>query len=283
MHTTSHTTPARRRTALGLAALALAAPALTGCGAEETRAEEDGRPVLRVAATPTPHADILRHVDEEQLDAEAGFELEVVEFTDYLQPNAALDEGSVDANYYQHRLFLQSQEQAAGYDFEVVAPISNQPLGLYSEEVDSLEDLAPGSRVAIPNDPTNGARGLWLLQEAGLIELADTGDLPPTPEDVTSNPRDLEFLPVEAAQTSRSVGDATLSAVPGNYAVQDGLDTDDALALEDPRDERFVINLVTTADRADDPQLAALADVLHGDAVGEYIESTWHGTVVQVD
>lgn len=276
--TRSGWTPARTA---AVAALALSPLTLSACGGDAA-AEGDGE-VLRVAATPTPHSDILRWVDEEGLDAEHGFELEVVEFTDYLQPNVALQEGSVDANYYQHKVFLASQEESAGYDFEIVSPISNQPMGLYSEEFDSLEELPEGARVAVPNDPANGARGLWLLEEEGLITLADTGDTPPTPEDIQDNPKGLEFVPVEAAQTPRSVGDADLSAVPGNYAVQNQLKVDDALAVEDPRDERFVINLVTTADQAEDERITALAEVLKGDEVGTYIQDTWQGTVVQID
>ncbi|WP_462417300.1 MetQ/NlpA family ABC transporter substrate-binding protein [Kytococcus sp. Marseille-QA3725] len=277
----SATRPTPSRTAVALAGLALSGLALTGCGRGDASAGDV--PVVKVAATPTPHAEILRFVDDEELDAENGFELEVEEFTDYVQPNVALHEGSVDANYYQHELFLESQEKAAGYDFEIVDGISNQPMGLYSEKVDSLDDLPSGARVAVPNDPTNGARGLWLLEEEGLIELADTGDTPPTPEDVRKNPHDLEFVPVEAAQTVRSVGDVDVSAVPGNYAVENGLEVDEALVREEPDDERFVINLVTTAEEADDEHLAALAEVLHGPEVGEFIQDTWQGTVVQVD
>lgn len=278
------TTVARRRTALTAVVLAGAGLGLAACGAEDSASAEGGdTQVLKVAATPTPHSDILRFIDEEDLDADAGFELEVVEFTDYLQPNIALDEGSVDANYYQHKTFLASQEKAAGYDFEIVRPISNQPLGLYSEKFTSLDEVESGARVAIPNDPANGARGLWLLQDKGLITLAETGDTPPTPEDVTDNPKNLEFVPVEAAQTVRSVGDVEISAVPGNYAVQNGLEVSTALAAEDPRDERFVINLVTTTDKAQDERITKLSEVLGSEEVGSYIEETWKGTVVQLD
>ena len=274
---TTRTTPR----AVAVTVLALSPLALAACGDDDAAAGDT--PVLKVAATPTPHSDILRWIDEEDLDQEHGFELEVVEFTDYLQPNIALQEGSVDANYYQHRVFLASQEKAAGYDFEIVAPISNQPMGLYSEQVDSLDDLPQGAQVAVPNDPANGARGLWLLENEGLISLADTGDTPPTAEDIQDNPKGLEIVPVEAAQTPRSVGDVVISAVPGNHAVQNGLKVADALAAEDPRNEDFVINLVARAGDQDDERITALAEVLTGDEVGQFIEDTWSGTVVQID
>ncbi|GGK82403.1 MetQ/NlpA family ABC transporter substrate-binding protein [Ornithinimicrobium pekingense] len=266
---------------LTLASTALAATlALTACGSSSGAGSDDTSGPLRVAVTPVPHADILQFVDEE-LAADAGLDLEIVEFTDYVQPNAALDQGDVDANYYQHGVFLADQEEQAGYDFTGLATISFQPMGLYSQTADDLADLPPGATVAIPNDPVNGSRGLKLLAQEGLIVLEDPEAAVPTLLDITDNVKDLQFEEVEAAQLPRSLGDVDVAAVPGNYALDADLSPqEDALVAEDTSDTTYANQLVVRAGEEEDPRLQQLLELLTSEEVRAYIDETYDGAVV---
>ncbi|GAA5167805.1 MetQ/NlpA family ABC transporter substrate-binding protein [Ornithinimicrobium tianjinense] len=278
----SRTAP--RRLALTTVALS-GAMMMSACGsgaeAEQAGATSaDGAAVITVAVTPVPHADILQFVDDE-LAADAGLDIEIVEFTDYVQPNVALDEGSVDANYYQHGVFLADQVTQAGYDIVGLGPISFQPMGLYSESVTDLADLPTGATVAIPNDPVNGSRGLKLLAQEGVITLADPDAAVPTLLDVTDNPKDLRFEEVEAAQLPRSLADVDLAAVPGNYALDAGLSPrDDALVAEDTSDTTYANQLVVRSGDEDDERVQKLYELLTSDAVRQYIQDTYDGAVV---
>ena len=275
-------TQLHRRSAL--AATVLASLALTACGtstggdAGATSAAAAGP--LRVAVTPVPHATILEFV-EENLAEDAGLDLEIVEFTDYVQPNVALDQGSVDANYYQHSVFLADQIKTGGYDFTSLGTISFQPMGLYSESVTDLASVPEGATVAIPNDPVNGSRGLKLLAQEGVITLADPDAAVPTLLDITENPHDLQFEEVEAAQLPRSLQDVDIAAVPGNYALQAELSPqDDALVAEDTSDKTYANQLVVRTEDKDDPRLATLHELLTSQAVVDFIDETYQGAVV---
>lgn len=269
------------RLALPAAGLA-AALALTACGggadAGDASAAGDGR--IKVAVTPVPHADILGYVAQE-LAADAGLEIEIVEFTDYIQPNAALDLGEVDANYYQHGVYLADQEKAAGYDFTGLGTISFQPMGLYSDTVTDLADLPQGAEIAIPNDPVNGSRGLKLLAAEGVITLADPDAPVPTLLDVAENPKDLEFTEVEAAQLPRSLSDVDIAAVPGNYALEAELKpAEDALVTEDTSDTTYANQLVVRAGEEEDPDVQKLFELLTSEEVRQFIDATYQGAVV---
>lgn len=268
------------RTFLPATALALtSALALSACGSP---AEGDTADVttVRVAVTPVPHATILEFVDEE-LAAEAGIDLEIVEFTDYVQPNVALDEGSVDANYYQHGVFLADQSQAAGYDFTGLATISFQPMGLYSESLTDLTAVPEGATVAVPNDPVNGSRGLKLLAAEGLITLADPDAAVPTVLDIEENPRGLRFEEVEAPQLPRSLADVDIAAVPGNFALDADLSpAQDALVVEDTSDTTYANQLVVRAGDEEDPALQILLELLTSEEVRQFIDETYAGAVV---
>ncbi|GAA1141724.1 MetQ/NlpA family ABC transporter substrate-binding protein [Ornithinicoccus hortensis] len=273
-----------RLTPTGTTALALAAAlTLSACGgtadAEDGTASGSDGP-LRVAATPVPHAEILQFVADE-LAPDAGLDLEVVEFTDYVQPNVALDDGSVDANYYQHSVYLADQEATAGYDFTELLGVNFQPQGLYSSSITDLGQLPEGSTVAIPNDPVNGARGLLLLQQEGLLTLADDAGDVPTSLDITDNPLDLEFSEVEAAQLPRSLEDVELAAIPGNYAIEADLNpAEDALSVESAEGSPYVIQLVTRTGNEDDERLQLLQELLSSDETRQFIEETYQGAVV---
>ncbi|AXH97495.1 MetQ/NlpA family ABC transporter substrate-binding protein [Ornithinimicrobium avium] len=273
------------RTALPLTTLlAAGALALSACGTdagagtgEETA---DLATPLKVGVSPVPHAEILAFVDDE-LAADAGIDLELVEFTDYVQPNAALDDGSLDANYFQHEPYLAEQEAAAGYDFTAVTPVHLEPLGIYSERVGSVQQIPQGGQVAIPNDPSNGARALQLLADQGLVTLADTGQASPTVLDVKDNPKDLELVEIEAAQLPRSLADVDAAVINGNYAIQADLSpAEDALAAESPEGNPYANLLVVRTGEQDDPRVVRLAELLASDEVAQFIEQTYDGAVI---
>src|SRR5690606_36252037 len=177
---------------------------------------------LKVGASPVPHAEILNYIKENLAD-KAGLKLEIVEFTDYMLQNPALADKQLDANYFQHVPFLESEKKSRGYDLVALAPVHIEPLGIYSKKVSSLAELSEGAVVTIPNDPTNSGRALKLLADNGLITLKDGVGVNATQRDIVDNPKRLEFRELEAAQLARSLDDATLSVINGNYALEAGL------------------------------------------------------------
>lgn len=260
-----------------LAASAMTA-LLTACGGEAELSAADEP--LRVGASPVPHAEILRYIDENLAD-DAGLDLEIVEFTDYVQPNVALDDGSLDANYFQTIPYLEEQEASAGYDFTALDPVHIEPLGIYSNTLTDLADLPDGATVAIPNDPTNAARALRLLEANGLITLADTGEAAPTSLDVEDNPKGLEISEVEAAQVPRSLADVDIAVINGNYAIEaDLVPAEDALALEEGEGNPNANLLVVRTGDEGDERIQELEGLLHSDEVRRFIEQNYEGAVL---
>ncbi|SEK81806.1 D-methionine transport system substrate-binding protein [Blastococcus sp. DSM 46786] len=260
-----------------LAASAMTA-LLAACGGEAELSAADEP--LRVGASPVPHAEILRYIDE-NLAEDAGLDLEIVEFTDYVQPNVALDDGSLDANYFQTTPYLEEQEASAGYDFEALDPVHIEPLGIYSSTLTDLADLPDGATVAIPNDPTNAARALRLLEANGLITLADTGDAAPTSLDIEGNPKNLEISEVEAAQVPRSLADVDIAVINGNYAIEaDLVPAEDALALEEGEGNPNANLLVVRTGDEGDERIQELEGLLHSDEVRQFIEENYEGAVL---
>ncbi len=269
-----------RRLALSLSALTATA-VLAACGGGDAELSAADEP-LRVGASPVPHAEILRFIDEE-LAEDAGLDLDIVEFTDYVQPNVALDDGSLDANFFQTVPYLEEQEATAGYDFTALEPVHVEPLGIYSQSLTDLADLPEGGTVAIPNDPTNAARALRLLEANDLITLADTGDAAPTSLDIEENPEDLQISEVEAAQVPRSLADVDIAVVNGNYAIDADLSpAEDALALEEAEGNPNANLLVVRAGDESDERIQLLEELLHSDEVGRFIEDTYDGAVSPV-
>lgn len=271
------------------AALALSAGlALTGCAAPAQSggsAEPDASKVIRVAATPAPHAEILNEAVAPLLQ-EQGYTLEVVEFNDYVQPNTVTEAGEVDANYFQHRSYLDSFNDENGTHLVEAGGIHYEPFGLYAGKTDSLDALPDGASVALPNDTTNEARALLLLQQEGLIKLREGAGITATPQDVVENPKNIEFVEVEAATIPRILEDVDIAAINGNYALDAGLSVaDDALAIEDASSDAAQVYtnvIVVPEGKQDDDKVKALVEALHSDAVREYIDSTFKGAVVVV-
>ena len=279
----SNATLSRRTFATGLAAVGLAAAslALTGCGEDKT-ATDDKK--ITVAASPTPHAEILNGPVKKELEKD-GWTLEVKEFTDNVLPNTATEDGEVDANYFQHTPYLDSFNEEKGTHLVSVEGIHFEPFALYPGRTAKLEDLAEGAIVAVPNDTSNEARALLLLQDAGLITLAEDAGITATVRDITDNPLNLEIKELEAAAIPRVLEDVDIAAINGNYALDAGLTPDQRLWVEDPEGvgaTTYANILVVKEGNEGSEKTKALAAALTSDATRDYINDTYDGAVVPV-
>ena len=260
---------------LGLAATA----ALAACGGSGDAASTDSAEatVLTVAATPEPHAKILTEYAAPLL-AEQGIELKVTEFTDYVQPNEVVFNGEMDANYFQHINYLRDYNEQNNEDLVSVAKIHYEPFGIYAGKSSDLANVADGAVIAVPNDTTNEARSLLLLQQEGIITLKDPEDLAATPNDIAENPHNIDIREIEAAATPRALEDVDFAAINGNYAQEAGLHASDALVLEEASGiafEEYANVIVTSSDKAEDERIAALVAVLTTDDFKAYLEETF--------
>jgi D-methionine transport system substrate-binding protein len=234
--------------------------------------------VVRLGVTAGPHAQIAEIA--KAVAARDGLEIRIVEFQDYIQPNAALDAGELDANSYQHQPFLDSQVAARGYRISAVATTVTFPMGFYSKRVKSLADLPRGARVGIQNDPSNSGRALLLLQKAGVIRLKPTAGISATTADVVDNPKDLHIVQLEAAQLARSLDDLDASAINTNFALQAGLvPTRDAIAIEDAKGPYANVLAVRSADK-DKPWVAKLVRAFHSPEVRRFVQQKFAGSMV---
>mgnify|MGYP002137464291 CR=1 FL=1 len=253
-------------------ALALAAAATFSSGAMA-----QDKPI-KVGVTGGPHAQIFEQV--KKVAEKDGLKIQIVEFSDYVQPNAALAAGDLDANSYQHKPYLDAQVKDRGYPFAVAANTVIFPIGLYSKKVKKLADLKEGARFGIPNDPTNGGRVLLLLQSLGLVKLKDGAGLKATPLDVVSNPKKLKFVELDAAQLPRSLDDLDASAINTNFAISAGLNPKtDAIAQENADGPYVNILVVREADK-NKPWVAQLVKAYHNDEIRRFIDTQFKGSVV---
>ncbi|MDQ1043968.1 MetQ/NlpA family ABC transporter substrate-binding protein [Streptomyces sp. V4I2] len=253
---------------------------LTACGSDNGSASSDTSGPLVVAASPTPHAEILNYV-KDNLAKKAGLDLEVKEFTDYVTPNTATEDGSVTANYFQNQPYLDDFNKKNGTHIVPVVTVHLEPLGLYSNKVKSADDLKSGATVAVPNDSVNEARALKLLDANGIITLKDGVGNEATPSDITKNPKNLKFKELEAAQTPRSLDDVDAAVVNGNYAIEADLSpADDALVLESATDNPYGNFLAVKDGNEDDPRVKKLAKLLTSAEVKKFIEDTYDGSVI---
>ena len=233
---------------------------------------------LTVAATAVPHAEILEFVKPAL--AKEGVELDVKVFTDYVQPNVQVAEKRLDANFFQHKPYLDEFNKGKGTNLVTVAGIHIEPFGAYSTKHKKLADLPQGATVAIPNDPTNGGRALMLLDKAGVIKLKNPNNVLATVKDVSANPKKLKFKELEAATLPRVLTQVDLALINTNYALEAGLNpTKDALVIEGA-DSPYVNILVTTAEKKDNADLQKLAKALHTPEVKKFIADQYKGAVV---
>lgn len=262
-----------------LAALALvgvlAAGLLSACGKKD--------PVtLKVGATPAPHAEILENVVKGLLEKE-GVKLEVVTYDDYVFPNNHVEDGQLDANYFQHITYMNGFNADNGTHLVSVANIHYEPFGIYAGKTASLDALADGATVAIPNDPTNGGRALLLLQEQGLITLKDGVGLEPTVADITDNPKNLDIKELTANLLTTTLQDVDVAIINGNYAIGAGLKASDALAIESAEGAAATAygNVLTVKEgRENDEAIQKLVKALQSQEVKDYIEQNYGGGVV---
>jgi D-methionine transport system substrate-binding protein len=233
---------------------------------------------IKVGVTGGPHAELMEVV--KGVAAKNGLDIKIVEFSDYVQPNAALASGDLDANSYQHDPYLEAQVKDRGYKLIRIADTVTFPMGIYSKKIRSLAELQPGAKIAIPNDPTNGGRALLLLQKQGLLKLRADAGLKATPLDIVDNPKKLKIVELDAAQIPRSLGDVDAAAINTNFAMQAGLKPkQDAIAIEDPRGPYVNILAIRAADR-DKPWVAKLVAAYRSPQVKQYIDTKYGGAVI---
>jgi D-methionine transport system substrate-binding protein len=261
----------QRRFILKLAAVLGAATlfATTAAYADDT---------IKVGVTGGPHAQIMDVV--KTVAAKNGLNIKIVEFSDYVQPNAALASGDLDANSYQHDPYLQAQVKDRGYKLIRIADTVTYPMGIYSKKVKSLAELQSGAKIAVPNDPTNGGRALLLLQKQGLLKLRADAGLKATPLDIVDNPKKLKIAELDAAQIPRSLGDVDAAAINTNFAMEAGLKPkQDAIAIEDPKGPYVNVIAIREADK-NKPWVAKLVAAYRSPEVKHFVDSKFGGSVI---
>ena len=265
-------------------ALVLALGVFSACGKSgggEEGGDDSADKTIKVAASPTPHAEILNSISDAL--AEEGWTLEVKEFEDYVQPNVATTDGDVDANYFQHVPYLDEYNQQNGTKLVAVGNVHYEPMGVYAGQKKSFDELAEGDKIGIPNDATNGARALLLLQDNGVIKLKDDAGVTATEEDIAENPKNIEIVPLEAAQIPGSLEDLAVGVINANYAIGAGLDIKGALATEASDSlaaDTYVNVIVVNEENKDSEKTKALVKAIQTDAVKKFIEEKYNGAVV---
>jgi D-methionine transport system substrate-binding protein len=258
-----------RRAALGataLAALALSVPALA-----------QAPQIVRIGVSPGPHAEILEQV--KPLLAPKGIDLKIIEFSDYVVPNQALDAGELEANSFQNQPYLDNQVKDRGFKLVSVGLTVNFPLGIYSSKYKSWADMPDGASIAIQNDPTNGGRSLLLLQDKGVIKLRDGVGFKPGPVDIVANPKKLRFIEVEAAQTPRTLADVAAAAINTNYAVDARIEPTSAILREDPKGPYVNVIAVRAADK-DKPWVKTLVETYQSPEIKAFVAERFKGNVL---
>lgn len=231
---------------------------------------------LHFGATAGPYSDMLTKAIIPGLE-EKGYEVKLTEFSDYVQPNNALNDGSIDANLFQHVIYLENFAEENDMDLKDLIVVPTAPLGLFSNKYESVEDIEDGATVTIPNDPVNAARTLITFEDLGLIEIdGDVEPLKASEKDITKNDKNLEFLPIEAGQLPRSVDDADIAAVPGNFAIAANMDLMDAIALEDMPDQ-FRNIVAVKAEDANKQFALDIIDVIESDEFEAVIDEEFEG------
>ncbi|MFE0137983.1 MetQ/NlpA family ABC transporter substrate-binding protein [Streptomyces sp. NPDC059037] len=264
--------------AAGALALSLG---LTACGSDSGSGGGDGD-TLVVGATPTPAGEVLTYI-KDNLAKKEGLDLRITEFTDYVAPNTALQEGSLDANLYQHAPYLKDFNESKKTDLAPVTEVYLPPMGVYANKTKDVADLPAGATVAVPNDTTNEGRALQLLASKGVIGLKKGVGGTATPQDITSNPKKLTIKPLEPAQLPRSLEDVDAAVINNNYALDADLSPKkDAILLESPKDNPYNNVLAVKKGDEDDPRVKKLAKLLTSPEVKQFIEDKYKGSVLPV-
>lgn len=263
---------------------ALSVSMLAGCGSSKGNGKKDSaeNKTIKVAASATPHAEILEYAKTAL--KEKGYDLEVTIFDDYVKPNEVVESGEFDANYFQHEPYLNSFNEEKGTHLVIAGKIHYEPFGIYPGTKKSLDDIADGDTIAVPNDTTNEARALLLLQDNGIIKLKDGAGINATVNDIEKNPHNIEIVELEAAQVARVVDETSFVVLNGNYALQAGFSVSkDALAYEtsDSEAAKTYVNVIAVKEGNENNEaIKALVDVLKSDDVKKYINDTYDGAVL---
>ena len=272
--------------ALALAGV-LVVGALTGCGSSKSESSEkktDDKKIT-VAASATPHAEILE--EAKTLLKDKGYELEVKVFDDYVQPNHGVESGEFDENYFQHVPYLEQFNEEKGTHLVVAGKIHYEPFGIYPGTKKDLKDIAKGDKIAVPNDTTNEARALLLLQDNGIIKLKDGAGIKATVNDIEENPNNIEIVELEAAQVPRVVNEVAYVVLNGNYALEANYTVKkDALAYEksDSEAAKTYVNVIAVKEGNENSEkIKALVDVLKSDSIKKFINEKYDGAVIVYD
>ncbi len=249
--------------------------AITGCAGTNGTGEDK---VVKIGGTPIPHVEILEFIKEDF--EKKGYKLEIVEFTDYVTPNLALDDGSIDANFFQHVPYMESFAKEHNLELTSVGKVHIEPMGVYSKKIKALSELKEGDKVAIPNDPTNSGRALLLLQKNNIIKIDPKAGLTATELDIVENKLNLKFSAIDAPQLPRTLDDVTISVINSNYALEAGLNpVKDSLILEDP-DSPYVNIITVLTKNKDNPAIKELVKIIQTDKVKNFIQEKYEGAIV---
>ncbi|MTI47835.1 MetQ/NlpA family ABC transporter substrate-binding protein [Sporosalibacterium faouarense] len=250
---------------------------LNGCGDINTSSDDELK-VLRVGATPLPHAELLEFIKptlEEQ-----GIKLQIVEFTDYVSPNVALDSKEIDANFFQHVQYMKSFSRERDIEMVSAGKVHIEPLGLYSKSISSIDELKDGAIITIPNDPSNEGRALILLDSEGIIELKADAGLEATENDIISNPKNLVFKPIDAAQLPRSLEDVDAAIINTNYALEAKLNPIKDSILIEGTDSPYANIVAIRPEDTNDEAIKVLIEALQSDEVKGFIEENYNGAII---
>lgn len=267
----------RKRVFSILLIIGVVATLLTGC----TNKNDNNDRTIRVGASPTPHAEVLQIVKNKL--AAKGYQLEIVEYNDYIIPNTATESGELDANYFQHKPYLDDFNKENGTHLVSVASVHFEPFGIYAGKTESLSALKEGAQVSVPNDTTNEARALLLLEAQGLIKLRSDAGMTATVADIVENPLKLEIKELEAAQVARTVRDVDIACINGNYAATAGYKVSDAIATEgaDSLAAKTYVNIIAVKEGNEQSEKTkVLVEAILSDEVRDYINSHYDGGVV---
>lgn len=270
----------KKLSVLAAVTLVAAAAFVSGCGSNAPAGgtETTKNTVVTVAATPVPHSEILNEI--KPLLAKEGIDLKIIEFTDYVKPNLALADKEVDATFHQHLPFLEKFNAEHNTNLVSAGNVHIEPMGVYSYKIKALSDLPLKAKVAIPNDPSNGGRALLILQAAGLIKLKDGGTVSSTVQDITDNPKQLQFSELDAAQVPRAIDDVDIAVINTNFALEAGLNPlKDSLFLE-AKDSPYANILAIRAGDESRPEIQKLLKALQSPEVKKFIEDKYKGAIL---
>lgn len=269
-----------KKTVWALAGLLALGALVAGCSGEKKEAAQssDKKVVLKVGATPVPHAEILNEI--KPLLAKDGIDLQIIEFTDYVKPNLSLNDKEIDANFFQHEPYLKKFAADRKLDLMNLVAVHIEPMGVYSKKLKDIKSVPDGAKVAIPNDPTNGGRALNILAKAGLIKLKDGVGISATVGDIVENPKNLKITEAEAAMLPRTLDDVDLAVINSNFAMEAKLNpTKDALFIE-PKDSPYANIVAVRKGDENRKEIQALKKALTSPEVKKFIEEKYKGAVI---